>query len=348
VADPVGIPERDRVTDAVVATVAQALRSGQPSAVLVGGSATGRPALVAARRAADAAGARLLCETFPARLERGAGVPAVERLAYLGELAAAQLDGLAHLVLVDATPPASFFAYPDRPSDLVPEGCEVHVLAARGDDALGALEHLADVLGAPADAAVQEPARPGVPTGALTMANVGDVIGALVPEGAIVSDEGNTGGLFVAPGTAGAPPHDWLCLTGGSIGQGLPLGTGAALACPDRKVVCLEADGSAMYTLQALWTQAREQLDVTTVIFNNRSYAVLNFELHRVGAEVSGPKAEALLDLGNPDLDFVALAKGMGVPATRAETAEKLADLFGRAMHEPGPALIEAMIPARL
>ena len=348
VAGPVGVAARDRVTDETVATVAKALRSGVPSAVLVGGSATARPALVAARRVADTAGAKLLCETFPARLERGAGVPAVERLAYLGELAAAQLDGLAHLVMVDATPPASFFAYPDRPSDLVPEGCEVHVLAARGDDALGALEHLADVLDAPGSVAVQPSERPELPTGALTMANVGDVIGALLPEGAIVSDEGNTGGLFVAPATAGAPPHDWLCLTGGSIGQGLPLAAGAALACPERKVVCLEADGSAMYTLQALWTQAREQLDVTTVILNNGSYAVLNFELHRVGAQVSGPKAEALLDLGNPDLDFVALAKGMGVPASRAETAEELTECFIAAIREPGPALIEAVVPARL
>jgi acetolactate synthase-1/2/3 large subunit len=175
---------------------------------------------------------------------------------------------------------------------------------------------------------------------------VAQALGALLPEGAIVSDEANTSGLTAPLHTAGAPRHDWLCLTGGAIGQGLAVGTGAAVACPDRKVVCLEADGSALYTIQALWTQAREGLDVTTILLNNRSYAILNLELNRVGAEPPGPRAKGMLDLSHPDLDFVAIARGFGVPATRAATADDLCKQLERALAEPGPSLIEAMVPA--
>jgi acetolactate synthase-1/2/3 large subunit len=173
-------------------------------------------------------------------------------------------------------------------------------------------------------------------------------LGAVLPEGAIVSDEAQTAGLWAPGATAGAPRHDWLTLCGGAIGQGLPLATGAAVACPDRKVVCLEADGSAMYTVQSLWTQVREGLDVTTVILNNRSYAILNLELQRTGASAGGERARRMLDLRRPDLDFVALAAGMGVAATRATTAEELTDQLERALGEPGPHLVEAVVPSLL
>ena len=347
-AGPVAPARRSAVGDDVVDGVAKVLRSGEPCALLVGGAALREDGLLAASRVAGATGAKLLGETFPARLERGAGLPAVERLGYLAEFTMAQLAGTRHLVLVDARSPVSFFAYPDKPSDLVPEGCEVHVLAGPGDDVTAALLALAEVVGAPADAATLAPAsRPPLPTGALTAEAVANALGALLPEGAIVSDEANTSGLWAPAATMGAPRHDWLTLCGGAIGQGLPLATGAAVACPDRKVVALEADGSAMYTLQALWTHAREGLDVTTVILNNRSYAILNLELSRVGAE-PGPKALDMLDLSRPDLDFVAMATGMGVPATRATTAEELGDQLGRALAEPGPALVEAVLPASL
>jgi len=174
---------------------------------------------------------------------------------------------------------------------------------------------------------------------------VAQAIGALLPEGAIVSDEANTSGLSIPAHTAGAPRHDWLCLTGGAIGQGMPVATGAAVACPDRKVLSLQADGSALYTIQSLWTQARHGLDVVTILYNNRSYAVLNMELNRVGAE-AGPKAKALLDLSSPDIDFVALSEGLGVPATRATTADELSDQLARALAGEGPALIEAIVPS--
>ena len=337
-----------RAFDDEVELAVKALRSGEPAALLLGGKALRERGLLAASRIAQATGAKLLCETFPARLERGAGLPAVERLGYLAEFAVAQLQGLRHLVLVDAKEPVSFFAYPNMPSALTPEGCEVRDLVADGVLADAALEALADALGAPADSAVRAPAsRPERPSGPLNPQTIAEAIGALLPEGAIVSDEANTAGLFVSGATAGAPRHDWLTLTGGAIGQGMPVATGAAVACPDRKVLNLQADGSAMYTLQSLWTQARENLDVTTVFFDNRSYAILSLELSRVGARTDGNAAD-LFDIGRPPLDFVALAKGMGVAGTRAETADELVAALERALAEPGPHLIDAILPARL
>jgi acetolactate synthase I/II/III large subunit len=288
----------------------------------------------------------VLTETFPARLERGAGLPEPGRLAYLGEIAAKQLHGLRHLVLVDAKSPVSFFAYPGKPSDLVPEGREVHLLAGPADDAAAALEAVADAVGAPAHAAALAPAgRPELPSGPLTPRTLGSVLGHLMPERAIVSDEGNTTGVYAAGGTAGAPRHDWLFLTGGAIGQGLPVALGAAIACPDRRVVALQADGSALYTPQAWWTMAREQLDVTTLLLDNRSYAVLNMELERVGASAGGERARAMLDLSNPDLDFVALATAMGIPASRATTCEELADQLAASFATPGPTVIDCLFP---
>jgi acetolactate synthase-1/2/3 large subunit len=330
----------------VVDAIAKALRSGEPAAILVGGTACRERALRVAGKIAAGTGAKLLCETFPARIERGAGIVGVDRIAYLAEFASMQLDGLKHLILVDAKPPVSFFAYPDKASYLVPDGCEVHVLADPSEDAVAALEALADVVGTNGDAAVQPAARPDRPTGALTGETVCAALGALMPEGAIVSDEGNTSGLFAAGATAGAPRHDWLCLTGGAIGQGLPVAVGAAVACPDRRVIALESDGSALYTLQSWWTMAREGLDVTTILLNNRSYAVLNMELGRVGAEATGTKAKDMLDLSRPDMDFCKLAEGLGLAATRADNAEDFTLALERALNTPGPSVVEALIPA--
>jgi acetolactate synthase-1/2/3 large subunit len=340
-------PPRPRATAARVAPeaiddAATALRSGAPVALLLGGTALRAAGLRAASRISGAARARLLAETFPANLERGAGVPAIDRLGYLAEFAQAQLDGVQHLILVEAKSPVSFFAYPGRPSDLVPPGCTVHTLVRPGEDAAAALEALADAVGAsPGRVSLAPSHRPDRPAGPLTTETMAAAIGALLPEGAIVVDEGNTSGLSVSGATAGAPRHDWLTLTGGAIGIGLPAATGAAVAAPERPVLCLQADGSAMYTIQALWTQAREGLHVTTVVLANRSYAILNMELQRVGADAGGPLARRLLDLTEPDLDFVALARGMGVPARRVETAEALAAALAESFAEPGPALIE-------
>ncbi len=336
-------PARRTVVPAdTVEEVAKALGSGERSALLLGGHALRAEGLHAASRVAGTTGAALLGETFPANLERGAGIPAVDRLAYLAEMAQAQLDGVRHLVLVDAKSPVSFFAYPGKASDLVPAGCTVHTLARPGEDAAKALQDLAEAVGATADAGAPEAAfRPDPPSGALTTGTVAAAVGATLPEGTVVVDEGNTSGLFVPGATAGAPRHDWLTLTGGAIGIGLPMATGAAVAAPDRPVLCLQADGSAMYTLQALWTQAREGLNVTTVVLSNRSYAILNMELHRVGADAGGPQARRLLDLTDPELDFCDLARGMGVPARRVENAEDLVTALQDGFGQPGPSLIE-------
>jgi acetolactate synthase-1/2/3 large subunit len=312
--------------------------------ILLGGAALRRPGLEAASRLAAATGARLLGETFPARLERGAGLPGLERLAYLAEFAQSQLAGTRQLILAGARAPVSFFAYPGLPSSLVPGGCQVHTLAQPGEDVCAALASLAERVAPQARPRPQPAQRPALPDGELTAEKAAAVIGALLPEGAIVSDEANTSGLWLPAATAGAPPHDWLTLTGGAIGQGLPVATGAAVACPDRSVLALDSDGSAMYTISALWTHAREQLDITTVIFSNHRYAILDLELQRVGAAAGGGTARSLLDLSRPDLDFAALARGMGVPAARAGSAAEFADELRRALAEPGPHLIEALL----
>jgi acetolactate synthase-1/2/3 large subunit len=325
--------------------VAQALRKGGRTAVLLGGRVLRQPGLLAAGRIAAATGAKLFCETFPARLERGGGVVPLERIAYIPELASVQLDGLKHLIVVDAKPPVSFFAYPGRKSYLVPDGCQVHELAGPSFDVVGSLEALVELLGAgAAKPELQPPSRPEPASGQLTAEKACQVIGALMPENAIVSDESVTSGATLPLHTSGAPPHDWLALTGGAIGQGLPVAVGAAVACPDRPVLALEADGSAMYTIQALWTMAREQLNVTVIIFNNRAYSILSVELARVRAQGAGPKAHAQLDLSGPDLDFVELATGLGVPAQRVDTAEQLSEALRQATAEPGPRLIEVVV----
>ncbi|MHB1776557.1 MAG: acetolactate synthase large subunit [Acidimicrobiales bacterium] len=344
---PPGPPPRppSPVAAESVAAVAKALAGGEKAGLLLGGAALGERALRAAGRVAAATGAALWCETFPARLARGAGRTPVERLGYFGELVEAQLAGTRQLVLVGARRPVSFFAYPGKPSDLVPAGCTVLPLAGAGDDAALALEQLAEAVGAPAEAPVAAPGCPDRPSGALDAASLAAAVGSFLPEGAVVVDESNTTGIFLAQATAGCPPHDWLTLTGGAIGYGMPVATGAAVAAPGRRVLCLESDGSAMYTLQALWTQAREGLDVTTVVLANRSYAILNLELARVGAGAGGPAAAAMLDLSTPPIDFVALAAGMGVPASRATTADELVAELGRSLAEPGPWLIEAVVP---
>ncbi|QRY50524.1 acetolactate synthase large subunit [Mycolicibacterium septicum] len=325
--------------DIDVAGAAELLRTqGERVVVLLGGAVTGADGLRAAARIHSATGARVLVETFPARLTRGQGVPAIERLGYLAEQATQQLSGATHLVLVGAKSPVSFFAYPGKPSVLVPDGAEVRSLAV--DDLAG----LADELGGVVPTAPQrDPAA--LPTGPLNPQNLAQVIGTLLPENAIISDEANTSGMFLPAATAGAAVHDVLTLTGGAIGQGLPVAVGAAIAAPHRPVIALQSDGSAAYTISALWTMAREQLDVTVVILNNHAYAILQLELLRVGTHADGERSRSLLDLSRPDIDFASIAQGFGVPATRAGTAEELAEQFRAALAEPGPHLIDAALP---
>lgn len=335
--------------DATVQAIAQAVRGGGKAALLLGGQALREPGLRAAARIAAHSGVKVFAEVFPTRLERGAGLPTVERIAYLAELAGVQLAGIEHLILVDAKAPVSFFAYPGKKSDLVPDGCTVHQLSTPAQNAAASLEKLAQALGAAqAQPALQAPARPGRPRGKLTAEKVCKAVGHLLPENAILIDEAITSGLMLAPFTAGAPRHDLITLTGGAIGQGLPNAVGAAIACPDRPVLALIGDGTAMYTIQALWTMAREKLNVVSIIFNNASYSVLNVELERVGAEKVGAKARSQLDLNGPVLNFAQLAEGMGVHGVRTTTAEEFVRALEHALATPGPHLIEAVVPQSL
>jgi acetolactate synthase-1/2/3 large subunit len=331
----------------VVENIAGVLRRGTKTALLLGGRVLREEGLCAASRIAEKTGAKLFCEVFPTRLQRGAGVPHVERIAYLAEMASVQLEEFENLILVDAKAPVSFFAYPDKKSYLVPEHCTVHNLVEPEQDALQSLHALVDAMAA-ADTQPGLPAldRPGLPGGKLTSAKVCQAIGALLPENAIISDEAQTSGVMLPALTANAPKHDVLTLTGGAIGQGLPVAVGAAVACPDRPVLALAGDGSAMYTNQALWTMVNEDLDITVIILNNRSYAILNVELERVGAEGAGEKAKSQLDLSEPPIDFVALARGMGMSATSVSTARGFNKALENAFREPGPHLIEAIVPS--
>lgn len=335
--------------DATVAAIAAAIRSGKKAALLLGSRALREPGLLAAARLAAHSGVTLLAETFPARMERGAGLPSVDRIAYLAELAGVQLADINHLILVASKAPVSFFAYPGKKSYLVPDHCTVHTLATPEQDTTASLEKLVKILGAEnATPVLQTIKDPGCPRGRLTAEKVCKAVGHLLPENAIIVDESITSGLMLPAMTAGAPRHDVISLTGGAIGQGLPSAIGAAIACPDRPVIALIGDGTSMYTIQALWTMAREKLNVTSIIFNNASYSVLNIELERVGAESAGPKAKSQLDLNGPVIQFAQLAQSMGVHGVSVSTAEELVKALDYALTHPGPHLIEAVVPESL
>jgi acetolactate synthase-1/2/3 large subunit len=269
----------------------------------------------------------------------------VQRIPYPVDQAIALLAGVQDLILVGAKPPVAFFAYPGKPSRLEPPGTRIHELARADQDIPGALTALRDALGA--GSAVPRRAglsRPSLPGGALTPEKTGAVLAALIPENAVIVDESITTGRSFLADTAGSAPHDWILPTGGSIGYALPCAAGAAIACPGRKVIVLESDGSGMYMPQALWTHAREQLDILTIVFANRTYQILRQELSNVGAAAGGPRAEALMDLGRPDIDWVSLARTFGIDAFRAATADELARHVRAGLAADGPALIEAVL----
>jgi acetolactate synthase-1/2/3 large subunit len=341
---PAPRPPRPMPDEEQLRAAANALRFGQQAGLLLGGATLQARGLAAAGRVRAATGARIFAHRYAARTTRGAGVPSIERIPYFPESAQALLAGFERLILVEANPPVSFFGYPGIRSTLAPEKCVFDVLASAGQDGAGALEWLADELGAP-PAEIASASRPELPAGeSLTAATVGRAVGALLPEGAIISDESVSSAEAIWPHLAGAAMHDHLPVTGGSIGQGLPVAVGAALACPFRKVVALEADGSAMYSLQALWTMARERLDVTVVILANRRYRILDIEMQRTGAGAVGPRAEEMIDLTDPEPDWIKLSRGFGVEAVRASTADEFIREFRAATQERGPRLIEAVI----
>ncbi len=339
------IPKRPKVADETVRQAAQALAQGPGTMLLLAGEGVRERGLALAGAIAQKTGARLLGQGSNARVHRGAGRVPVNRLPYPVPQAVQVLKDVQRLILIGAKAPVGFFGYPDQPSVLTPEGCAISTLTTPEEDAIDALERLADAVGAALkDAPLQQPFKPDMPSGALDPEKIGAILGNLIPEQAIVVDESVTTGRGFYPLTAGAPPHDWLQNMGGSIGYGMPVAVGAAVACPDRKVLALIGDGSGMYTVQALWTMAREGLDVTAVIWANRTYQILKGEFNNVGAGKPGQKANDMLEIGRPDLDWVALATGMGVPASRAANCESLTRQLERGMAEAGPHLIEVVL----
>lgn len=330
------VPNHDEISD-----IADAIRGANNPAVLINGVATLADGLHAAGRL-NAMGVRVLCDGFVGRLTRGAGIFAPDRMKYFAEQAAEDMKDIDLLVLVETTAPVSFFAYPDKPSELTPDGARVLTLATPGQDGTAAMQQLADTLDAPEAYVVKSKplADPGPKWNAAT---VGQVLAKHLPEGAIISDDAVTAGMPCFMTTQYAAPHDWLMLTGGAIGQGLPVALGAAIACPDRKVVCLTGDGAGMYTPQTLWTMARENTDVLTIVFANHAYRILNIELQRTGADADG-NTDNLLRIDNPRMDWVKIAEGFGVHASRAENTEQLGAQIQSAMAQKGPRLIEVSL----
>lgn len=345
-AAPLPKPAPAPVTGETVEHIAHLMRSGLKTAVLMRGEVLQEKGLRAAGKIAARTGARLMCDTFAPRLQRGAGRVAVERLPYFAEQVIEHLAGVELIVLVGAQPPVSFFAYPDKPSWLTPDGCRLAVLAHPHEDGTTALEALVDALGAGQSFVPVNPRKPGEfsRSGPLDAAFIMQVVAKHLPEQAILADESLSSGFPHYEATECAAPHDFLNLTGGAIGSMMAVSTGAGIACPERKVVTLQGDGSAMYILQSLWTQARENVDVVTVVYANRGYRILSNELKRVGASSEGALAASMFDLQNPSLDWVALAKGMGVEAVCVESRGTFEEAFASAMKQRGPRLIEAVI----
>jgi acetolactate synthase-1/2/3 large subunit len=318
------------------------LRSGVRTAILMTGNALYGKGLLVAGRIAQGTNAKLLAPYPVTRLQRGVGLPAVDRVAYVLEQGVEQLKEFRQLILVGARAPVAYFAYPGKDVAFTSAECKIHTLARPGEDYVGALEAVEAALSLPRTQLLGETAaRPELPDGNITLSGVAAVVGALLPENTIVVDESMTSGRGLMAATKGSPPHDWLGNTGGSIGIAMPLAVGAAVASPDRRVLCLTADGSGMYTLQALWTMAREGLAVTTVVFANRDYAVLKREFSYLGIGNPGTRALGMFEIGHPDLDWVHLAKGMGVPATRVTSLAEFAKALREGFESEGPRLIE-------
>lgn len=329
-----------------IAAAAKAVRSAVKPMILINGTAL-TPAGLAQAARLKAAGIRVLTDTFFPRMARGAGIFAPDRMQYFAEGAMADLAGTDLMLVAGTQVPVAFFAYPGRPSVLVPEGCATQIIGGPESDSAAILGALADALGAKTSADAAPLDLPGMPTGALNAATIGASIARHLPEGSFVSDDGVSNGLPAFMMTGRARPHEWMMLTGGAIGQGLPLALGAAIAAKGRKVLCISGDGAAMYTNQALWSMARERADVVNVIFVNNSYRILNIELARTGAGNAGRVAEDLLGLGRPEIDWVKLSEAQGVAAVNARTADEFDAALERAFATPGPHLIAAHVPAR-
>ncbi|BFM15723.1 acetolactate synthase large subunit [Maricurvus nonylphenolicus] len=348
--ESVEIPPLSKVSESDITKAAELLAHGDETMVLLGGPYIDTDMGITLSKIAKATGARICTETFTVRMERGEGTAKIDRMPYRAENAVQVMSGVKHLILVGAKAPVAFFAYPGMSSVLTPEDCEVLNLATVDHDTKTCLNDLMLAVNAQeAEANIATRAVPAMPSGDLNTRTWTEVFANRMPENTIVVDDSSASGAFAFPLTQSAAPHDWTMLTGGVIGYGLAASVGAAVACPDRKVVCLQSDGGAMYSIQALWTMARENLDVTVIILNNQKYNVLEAEFALTGARGGkpSPKAASVLDIGSPNMNFVDMATGMGVKATRATTVEEFDEQLQAALDTQGPCLVEAMIPAR-
>ncbi|BCQ26157.1 acetolactate synthase large subunit [Caballeronia sp. NK8] len=342
---PVRAEARKAPSAARIEHIARALRSGEPALIVLANKATRGAALEKAGRVAAASNATLGSQFFTARIERGAGRVPLARIPYAVAQATAFLEDFRHIITVETREPVAFFAYPDKPSLLKAEGTLVHTLVEADEDSELAFDMLLQALGASGAAPVLQPRiETRKPTGALNPTSIAHALAAALPEHCIVVDESLTTGRESMSLTMGALPHDLINNMGGSIGYATPVATGAALACPDRRVFCMVGDGSAMYTIQSLWTQAREGLNVTTIIFANNSYAILKAEYANMGAGAPGERALSMIDIDKPSIDWLAMAKSMGVPAVAVETAESFHKALVDSAREPGPSLIEVRL----
>lgn len=334
-----------RIEPALIEAAARRLRSRGEAGLMIGGPCLGARGLALAHGLAAVTGCRVFAPMSNARIERGAGRAAIARVPFGVDEAIRFLAGLDTVLMIGAKPPVAFFAYPDKPSLLTPPGCALVPVAYPEEDALGALEDLAAALGAKPVVPALDPVKTAVsPSGVLTAQTLAAIVAKRLPENAIVIDEALSLGFTLYPATASAAPHDWLQMAGGATGEGLPLAVGAALACPDRKVVCLQADGSGLYTCQALWTMAREGLDVTSVVLSNRAYATLYGELAKVGVNSPGPNALGMIRLDDPAIGWPDLARGFGVTGERVADAQAFDAALTRALATRGPSLVEAVL----
>jgi acetolactate synthase-1/2/3 large subunit len=335
----VGKAQKSKVDEQKIFVAAKTIRSKRGRCgIILGGRGLRTQALALAGKIAALYETKLFSPVLLSRMERGSGRVAVNRVPYPIDIALEVLKDIDVLILLGAKAPVAFFAYPGKPSSLLPTGCEVLSLAETHDDIAELGAGTAKYLGRPAPLSVE------TPTGKLTEDAIAVIVAALLPENAIICDEALTSARRLFALSEHSRPHDYLMNTGGSIGIGIPLATGAAVACPDRKVITMQADGSGMYTVQGLWTQARENLDILTIILSNRAYAILQAEMVNVGIASYGGNAEKMMRIDQPELDWVALAKGMGVEGVKATTCEEFTKLLQFALAQKGPYVIEAMI----
>ena len=338
--------QRQRVSTATISSIADTLKAGKKTAFILDNLALREEGLEILGRIAEGAGGRLFREWLPSRIAMGAGRVRTETLPYGGAEGRELLSEFDQIVLVGAKIPVCPFSYENQPWVKIPENCNVHTLATADHDILAALEELATQLDLPEKASNRYNRKPGEPpTGPLSGNSIVQSLSILMPADSIVLDEAMLENVMFPLLMDGAAPFDFMAACpGGAIGAGPPVACGAAIACPNRKVILLEGDFSLMQGNTALWSMAQHNLDICVINYNNEGSASLSTELARVRQGEAQPKSIELLRIRKPTIDYAAMAESMGVPASRAETAEEFHLQLTKAMSTKGPHFIDANI----